>query len=110
MPDIKSKGGGGVLMEIFFVEYNLLSVELSTSYTKQFNKQLNFLWVGVFHEVPFTPIHQYQINMPIPIRRWLRQKQLQLGRKLAPILPFNINVEMHQKFESFTPRNFLPLY
>jgi len=84
---------GGCSWNSFFAEYNLCGVELSTCYIKQFHKQLHFLRVKVFHESPFTAIEQYQKNLLTPIRRGLRQKQLQLGRKLAPTLPLNIDVE-----------------
>jgi hypothetical protein len=45
-------------MELFFVEYNLCGLELTSCYIKQYNKQLHFLQVGVFNEGPLTPIDQ----------------------------------------------------
>ena len=65
---------GGYSWNSFFVEYNLRDYELTNCYIKQYNKQIYFLRIGVFNKDPFTPIDQYRWNLPLPGRKWLRQK------------------------------------
>jgi hypothetical protein len=85
-----SNATGGYSWNSFFTEYNLDGCEITTSYVKQYGRQITFLRIGMFKEVVFNPIEQYRWAIPKPSQKWRRLKQLSLSRKLASILPLNI--------------------
>jgi hypothetical protein len=82
-----------VLLECLFAEFNLHDFEITFSYIKQYNCQITFLCIGLFKADLFTPVDQYRLNIPRPGQKWLHQKQLGFSRKLASVLPLQIDDE-----------------
>jgi hypothetical protein len=82
---------GGYSWNAFFTEYNLHDCELTTCYIKQHSQKITFLHIGVFNKDKFNPIDRYRLNIPRPGRKEIRKKQISFSRKLASILPLNVD-------------------